>query len=118
MERNVKIDDTLNERVSDAIEEVKELINETWTEEERKLLDSNEIINKLDYDGRIHEIIDGSVPIYTKEIDDAWYLHKQALVDAYENQGLGNNPMEKDGMIAIFCYIEQRVYEWLIQEYD
>jgi len=118
-EMKVDIEDTLQKNVDEAIENLEELIEETWEdEEEREELTAFEIQQKLDYDGRIHEIIDSAVPIYTKEIKDTWYLHEHKLLEAYENEGLGKNPHENDGMVAIFCYISQKVFEWLFQEYN
>jgi hypothetical protein len=72
--------------------------------------------NDLDYSGAIHEIIDGSVPIYTKEINDIFYLHPE-VEDAFDNAGIGE---KEDGpgwpcgwkAAAIYCYIEQEVHEW------
>lgn len=109
--RNVEIEDTLQERVDGAIEEVKQ--------ELKNYLDSNpeteatpDISNDLDYSGAIHEIVDGSVPIYTKEIDDMWYLYSYRFEEAYDNAGVGDNPRENNGMAAIYFYIDEKVHEW------
>ena len=113
----VEIEDTLQERVDDAIEAVRELIDETWEDkEERKLLTEHEAFDKLEYDGRIHEIVDGSVSIYTKEIKDTWYLHEYELIEAYENAGVGTNPHENNGMAAIYFYIYEKVMDWMRDE--
>lgn len=105
----VEINDTLAERVEQAIESVKEELahyaDENGTEEFPN-------IGILDYSGAVHEAVDGAVPIYTKEIEDTWYLHKTKLVEAYENAGVGENPMENNGMAAIYYYIQEQVYEW------
>jgi hypothetical protein len=68
--------------------------------------------NDLDYSGQVHEIVDGSVPIYNKEIEDTWYLHGNQLEEAYENAGVGDNPRENSGMTAIYFYIHEQVAEW------
>ena len=108
--KTIEIDDTLEERLESAIEDVKN--------ELESYLDDNEpdslpcLQNDLNYSGAIHEIIDGSVPIYTKEINDAWYLHGSELEQAYDDAGVGNNPRENNGMAAIYCWIEQHVNEW------
>lgn len=109
MKRNIEIDDTLEDRIETAIEQVKEALTEYLTDNEP---DDCPDMGDLDYSGTIHEIVDGSVPIYTKEIDDTWYLHKRDLISAYEDAGIGSNPQENDGMTAIYCLIQQRVYEW------
>ena len=111
MKRNIEIDDTLQERVDSAIEDVKaELLN---------YLDQNPdtdevpcISNDLDYSGAIHEIVDGSVPIYTSEIEGLWFLYGSEFEEAYEDAGCGENPRENNGMAAIYYYIDQKVREW------
>lgn len=110
MKRNVEIDDTLQERVDNAIEETRELLVEYI--KENKSDKTPDLHNDLDYDGRFHEIVDGAVPIYTKEIDDTWYLHKRDLIEAYENAGVGNDPTENNGMSAIYYYIYEQVCDW------
>jgi hypothetical protein len=108
--RTIEIEDTLQERVDSAIEDVKdELLRYCDDNEPDKLPDLG---NDLDYSGTIHEIVDGSVPIYTKEIDDTWYLHGNELEEAYENAGVGDNPRENNGQAAIYFYIDQAVREW------
>lgn len=115
MKRNIEIEDTLQERVQSAIDEVKEALT--------SFLDSNPdteacpcLNNDLDYSGAIHEIVDGAVPIYTYEIKATWFLHDSELEEAYENSGIGDNPRENDGMTAIYCYIQQKVSEWYDSE--
>ena len=106
----IEIEDTLQDRVDSAIEDVKtELLRYCDDNEPDKLPDLG---NDLDYSGAIHEIVDGSVPIYTKEIDDTWYLHGNALEEAYENAGVGDNPKENNGQAAIYFYIHEQVNEW------
>jgi len=109
MKKTVDIEDSLDGRVEMAIEEVKNFLLED--------LDSNDpnscpSISNLDFSGRIHEIIDGSVPVYYSEIRDIWYLHSEELEEAYEESGIGSNSRENDGMTAIYCLIEKRVNEW------
>ena len=109
--RIVQIEDSLQERTNGAIEEVEA--------ELRRYLGENpdcdgapDLRNDLDYSGAIHEIVDGSVPVYTSEIEATWFLHGSDLEDAYENAGVGRNPRENSGMTAIYCYIDQAVHEW------
>lgn len=110
MKRTIEIEDSLQDRVDSAIEDVKaELLSYC---EENKPDSLPCISNDLDYSGAIHEIVDGSVPIYTKEIDDTWYLHGSDLESAYEDAGCGANPKENNGMAAIYFYIDQQVREW------
>jgi hypothetical protein len=108
--RTIEIEDTLQDRVDSAIEDVKdELLRYCDDNEPDKLPDLG---NDLDYSGTIHGIVDGSVPIYTKEIDDTWYLHGNELEEAYENAGVGDNPRENNGQAAIYFYIHEQVNEW------
>jgi len=106
----IEIEDTLQDRVDSAIEDVKdELLRYCDDNEPDKVPDLG---NELDYSGTIHEIVDGSVPIYTKEINDTWYLHGNALEEAYEYAGVGDNPKENNGLAAIYFYIDQAVRDW------
>jgi hypothetical protein len=116
MKRNVEIDDTLPDRVENAIELVRDELVEYI--KENKPDSTPDLSNDLDYSGSIHEIVDGCVPIYTKEIDDAWYLHKRDLIEAYENAGVGNNPTENNGGAAIYFYIHEQVRDWYHKNAD
>lgn len=114
MKTIIEMDDVLDSCVNRAIDQVKdELIN---------YLDDNELdecdLNDINDSGIVNEIIDGCVPIYTKQIKDTWYLHGDKLEEAYENAGIGNNPMESNGMAAIYCYIEQEVNKWFYDNSD
>lgn len=110
MKRTIEINDTLEERVVGAIEEVQQLLLDYIKENDSDDLPC--LNNDLDYSGSVHEIIDGSVPIYTNEIEDTWYLYKNELEEAYENAGVGSNPLENNGMSAIYFYISDKVNEW------
>ena len=118
MKRQIEINDTLQETVDGAIEEVRAYMLE-W-------LDENEpddvpcLSNDLDYSGRVHEIIDGSVPIYTHEIRDLFYLHGNELEQAFDDAGCGEKDDSQWPMgwrpAAIYFYIQQQVGEWYHNE--
>jgi hypothetical protein len=114
MKRNVEIEDTLQENVDSAIDDVTEALMNYLKENP----DTDELPclnNDLDYSGTIHEIIDSSVPIYTKEIDDTMYLHGHKIETAFEDAGLGSKDDDWPNgweCAAIYCYIEQQVQEW------
>ena len=115
MKRTIEIDDTLESRVQSAIEDVKaELENYLNNNPDTDSLPC--ISNDLDYDGAIHSIVDSSVPVYTHEIKTIWYLHGSELEEAYQNAGCGENPMENNGMAAIYFYIMEKVQEWYHNE--
>jgi len=116
MKRTVEIEDTLGERVQGAIDEVRELLEEYIRENEPD--EAPDLYNDLDYSGEVRDIIYISVPIYTGEIEDTWFLHANKLEKAYENAGIGTNPRENNGMVAIYCYIEQQVADWYRLEAD
>jgi hypothetical protein len=110
----IEIEDTLQDRVDSAIEDVKdELLRYCEDSEPDKVPDLG---NDLDYSGGYHEIIDSSVPIYNKEIDDIFYLHGRDVEAAFDDAGIGSK--EDEGWpsgwrpAAIYCYIDQAVREW------
>jgi hypothetical protein len=112
--RTIEIEDTLQERVDSAIEDVKtELISYCDDNEPDKLPDLG---NDLDYSGTIHEIVDGSVPIYNNEIRDIFYLHGSEVEEAFDNAGFDSKD-DKDWPLgwkpaAIYSYIQEQVHEW------
>lgn len=115
MKCTIEINDTLQDRADSAIEDVKqELLN--YLKENPDTDSLPDMGNDLDYSGAIQEIVDGSVPIYTSEINDAWYLHRNELEEAYENAGVGDNPLENNGMAAIYYFIHDAVNEWYANE--
>lgn len=123
MKRNIEIDDTLGDCVQSAIDEVKEELLSYLTDNP----DTEKtpcISNDLDYSGRIHEIIDGSVPIYTQEITDIFYLHGDDCEEAFDNAGIGDKVDGQGGFpmgwkaAAVYCYIEEKVHEWYRNEAD
>ena len=117
MKRTIEIDDTLDNRVECAIDEVKaELENYLNNNPDTDSVPC--LNNDLDHDGAIHSIVDSSVPVYTHEIKTAWFLHGSELEEAYENAGVGENPMENDGMAAIYFYIMDKVREWYYNNTD
>lgn len=112
--RSYEIDDTLQDCVDSAIEEVKQELLDHLKENP----DTDElpdIGNDLDYSGRIHEIVDVSVPIYTQEIKDIMYLHGDDVEQAFDDAGIGSKDDKWPAgwqAAAIYCYIEQKVHEW------
>lgn len=109
--RTVEIEDVLPDRVAEAIEGVERELRE-YLAENPDCDDTPCLSNDLDYSGAIHEIVDGAVPIYTKDIEAAWFLHGRELEEAYDNAGVGDNPRDANGMAAIYYYIYEKVAEW------
>ena len=114
MKRQIETNETLQEIVDGAIEEVRAYMLEWMDENEPD--DVPCLSNDLDYSGRVHEIIDGSVPIYTHEIRDLFYLHGNALEQAFDDAGCGDKDDSQWPMgwrpAAICFYIQQQVSEW------
>ena len=73
MSNTVTLTDKLPELIKSAVDEVEILLGEYWEDcdgEEFPCLNNN-----LDCDGRVHQIVDGTVPIYTHELDALEYFH-------------------------------------------
>ena len=113
--RTIEIDDTLQDCVDSAIESVKDEL-ESYLKQNPDTDELPCINNDLDYSGAIHEIIDGSVPIYTAEIDDIFYLHGDDVEQAFDDAGIGSKDDKGWPMgwkaAAIYCYIEAEVQRW------
>lgn len=102
----VEIDDVLPECFERAVEETQDLLKSYLNDYQP---DGTPVISDLD---DFHSVIDSNVPIMTREIEGAWYLHGSELRQAYEDAGIGENPLENNGKTAIFLWIEQKVCEW------
>lgn len=121
MKRTIEINDTLEERVESAIDSVKtELLDYLEANPDQDELPC--LNNDLNYSGAIDEIIDGSVPIYNKELEDNWYLHsyelEKALDDAglYSAEDLGRLDNDQRMSSAFYCYIQDAVNTWYQDE--
>lgn len=119
MKQIIEIEDTLQDCVDGAIDQVKDKLNNYLAENPDT--DTLPCLNNdLDYSGAIHEIIDGSVPIYTKEINDIFYLHGDEVEQAFDNAGIGNKDDKGWPMgwkpAAIYCYIQEQVNNWYHNE--
>ena len=125
MKRTIEINDTLQDRVDQCIEDTKELLLD-WLREADKLYLQTHVDpatetpclhNHLDHDGRFSEIIDSNTPIYYSEIDTIFYLHGQLCEDAFENC-YGPEAKTQDGWpcgwkaAAIYQYLHEQACEW------
>ena len=109
-ERTITIKDDLKDRVDGVLDEIRDLIREYI--EENSIDDADNLeLSDLDHNGAIHDLIDSAVPVYYSDIDALWYLYKDEFTTAYENAGIGSDPLENNGMTAIFCYISEQVYD-------
>ena len=114
MKYTIEMEDNLDDIVSETCDLVKDELLAYC--EKNKPDELPCLHNDLDYSGGIHELIDGAVPIYTKEIDDLFYLRGDDLEQAFDDAGIGEK--KDDGFpmgwkpAAIYCYIEQGVSNW------
>ena len=119
MKTSIEINDTLQDRVASAIEDVKDALLE-YLDSNPDTEETPDLGNDLDYSGRIHEIVDGAVPIYTQEINDIIYLHGDDVERAFDDAGIGSKDDKGWPMgwkpAAIYCYIDQKVREWYRNE--
>ena len=124
----LEIETDLNELEGAAIDEIKRsiawLVSEGEIEKEAQVDDINEA---LEYDGTKHEIIDGSIPVYTHQLEALFFVHKWDLMEAFNDAGICtvdevlNNPdsytLGLEG-VAIYCYIEQEVNAWIEEDLE
>ena len=106
----VQIEDTLQDNVDNCISELKDAIVE-WLDD-NKDADSVCINNDINYSGRLNGIVDSNTPIYTKEIDDTYYLHSDDLEEAYNNACIYNEQPDNYRQVCIYIYLEQQCHEW------
>lgn len=82
--RTIEIEDNLDEIIKSVQDDVQALAEEYIAENNEK-----PDLSDLDYSGDVHDIIDGAVPVYTKEIDDLWYLYGDRFESAFDSAGIG-----------------------------
>lgn len=111
--RNVKVNDCMDEYISDAWDVVCEIL-EKWLDENVDVYSGEpnlpDLYNDLDYDGSIHEAIDSNVPIYTSDIKDLVYLYEDELNEAFDYAGIcSRHECDDWRTMAIYCYMEQEI---------
>jgi len=112
VKRTIEIEDSLDEIIESVKSDIKDLVIEWIKDNDEK----PDLYNDLDYDGSVHEIIDGSVPVYTYEINNLFYLYGDEFEQAFDDAGIGDKEDKHWPMgwraAAIYCYIEQEIGEW------
>lgn len=127
IKHTIELNNSLDDLVVMALNEVKEWyrykVNETkdiLKEDEESVED---LIENIKYNGDDNQIIDGCVPIYNYELKGLFFINEDALIEAFENSGLGdrsdyeNSPLGFEG-ISIYCYIESEVNYWLSDSFE
>lgn len=104
--QTIEIEDTLSDRINSAKDDLK-----TEWENFRKENPDMRPDQWEPYD-QIHEIADGSTPVYTKEIRDLTYLYGAEFAEAYNNAGIGDGTEDNRDAIAIYYYIEEALWEY------
>ena len=69
--------------------------------------------------GEISQMIDSSVPVYTSEINDLFYLYGNEFEQAFDDAGIGGKDNDWPNgwkAAAIYCYLETKVNEWYSKE--
>ena len=107
----IDIEDVLPGRVNIVLKEVQAEIKKYLATHNLTECDLYDINDR----GELYEIIGICVPSDPKHIKDAWYLHGKELEEAYFEMKEGSNPLDHDGVTAIFCYLEKKVNEWFDQ---
>lgn len=119
--RTIEIEDNLDEIIESCQDDLKVMLNE-YLDDTPDLDETPDLSNDLDYDGRFHELIDGAVPIYTKEINDLWYLYGDDFEESFDNAGIGEKSDElwPSGWkaAAIYCYLEEKMFTWYSENAD
>jgi len=104
------LDDVERELIDGLEEAVTDWLNDNPDAEEAPDMDT------LDYGGGIHERIDGAVPIWYSELDALWFFHHDKFEQAFENHGFEGSASDKNGAVAIYCYLSDLACEWFRDE--
>lgn len=111
MERTIKIDDTLSERIANAKDELIDNFKEYLTDNP-DLSDFDNYYQDKGADA-LHEIADSNTPVYTSEINDLYYLYGNDFDEAYQDAGIGNGDEENHRQVTIYCFIESKLNDYL-----
>jgi hypothetical protein len=115
VKRTIEIEYTLSEIEESLQSDLRDIVIE-YLNDNPDLDESPDLYNDIDYNGSFHELVDSSVPIYTGEINDLFYLYGNDFEEAFDNAGIGEKDDEHWPMgwkaAAIYCYLEQEVSEW------
>lgn len=107
----IEMDDDLDERVQDCIDELKEMIME-HLEQNAPGASKPDGIDDITEPG---ELVDNYVPCMTKQQADLFYLHDYELKQAFDDAGFGG---DFEIPLAIYAYITQEVNDWFHRNID
>jgi hypothetical protein len=109
--RTVEMDDNLD----DIIDSVKEGIRDNFIEFLKENPDTDDWDTYYQRKGcdAVNEISDSNTPIYTKEINDLYYLYSEEFEEAYKNAGIGNGDEDNHKAVAICMYLEAQGFDYL-----
>ena len=110
MKRTIEVDDCIPSKTSTGEELLRALLVK-WIAE-NPVEDEAPNIGDLDYNGDVSSMVDSLVPEYTTQIDTAFFLYKQEIYDAHSNAGVGDSPLENNGMAGLYWLFWDRLCEW------
>ena len=118
----IELNNSLDDLVIMAINEVKDWFK--YSVKSKDIIKSNDesiddIIEYIRYNGDLDQIIDNCVPIYTHDLKGLFFINENALIEAFENMGIGErSDFENFEGISIYYYIEEHVNNWLSDSFE
>lgn len=117
MLKTIEIDDSLEERIEEAIENLLTEYTDYICDDDNKCQAVPEV-RWGPFHYHLGFAVSEALPTKQKEIDGLWYLHREKLEKAYDDFSLEDNPMANDGQMAIRYYMEDRVMDWYDENKD
>ena len=111
MANTAQLTDRLDDLIRSACDGVLELLKDRFVEETDTDFPD---LSDLDYSGAVHELIDGTVPVYTAELRELAYFHHDAALKALSDQFGSVDGDWPSGPFAagLYCLIQAGVGEW------
>lgn len=111
VEREVKIDDDLEERVGNVLEEIRDNFIDYLKENED--IENFETYRQAQGCDCVTHAADSSTPIYYSQIDGLYYLYGDELDEAYKNAGIGDGTEDNHRQSTIFCYLQEKGHDYI-----
>jgi hypothetical protein len=110
MTNTATITDTLPEIIDSAWDEIIDVLKRYFTDYPTEDCPD---WGDLDYSGSLHEIIDSSVPIYNRQLDElAYFHHREALIALEERFGSRDGEWPLGQFAAgLYCLIDEACQE-------
>jgi hypothetical protein len=111
--RTIQIEDDLDDRIEGVVDELLLILFDEIKDDVDLYSTFADFIERLDYDGTLHEYVDSATPIYTSDIEGLFYLYSGELEQAYDDAGCYDEKPDNYQAVCIYFYIEQEVYSKL-----